>query len=194
MRPSLVLFLLFFSGCAALFGWDIHAPGILSSEFNHAIQPAPKRIGLYIEPSSRKIFSKDRGSRLSDPQTYHIGEAFEPMLVEGFQQGFQEFVFLELEPTAALLKQYGIPYVAAVRVKDFENRKGKPLHRQVVSVWSETYLYDDHLNLLVRFESRGTSDARKVFAKKGGPEVNLNAAIENNVRAVVLFLQDWFKV
>lgn len=185
--------LLLMAGCATLFGWDIHAPGILSENFNHTIQPMPQRMALYVDPELTRFVSKDKGSAMSDPQTYHVGEAFHPMLIEGFQQGFEEFIMLEVEPTRDVLKQYAIPYVAAVRMKGFDNRKGKPLNRQVITVATETLIYDSDLKVLAKFDSSGSSDSRKVFAKRGGPEVNLNAAIENDILSTVQFIQDWIR-
>lgn len=183
---SLVFFLL--SGCARLFGWDIHAPGILSTRFAQTIQPVPERIALYLPPELLSYESKDRGSRTADPQTYHIGEALAPMMVEAFQTGFDEFIFLETGPTREILKRYGIPRTAVVRVKEFKNRV--TLKGQIVTLVTETVVLDPELRPLAQFESKGTSDAQKVFAKKGGPEVNLNAALENNVRAIVQHIQD----
>ena len=180
------------TGCATLFGWDIHAPGILSESFTHTIQPQKTRIALYLDPGTPKVISKDRGSVLSDPQTYHLGEALYFMLIEGFQEGFEEFIFLEVEPTPGILKQYGIPYLASVAVTGFDNQKGKPLSRQVLTLTTNISLYDADLKLVRQFEARGSSDTRKVFAKKGGPEVNLNAAIESNVLTTIQFLQDVF--
>lgn len=111
------------------------------------------------------------------------------MLVEGFQTAFEEFIFLETEPTSALLTQYGISRLAVVRIKDFKNRV--TWRGQAVTLVTETAVFDPDLTLLTRFESRGTSDSKKVFAKKGGPELNLNAALENNVLATVQSLQEW---
>lgn len=178
------------AGCASLFGWDIHAPGILSESFTHTIHPTKSRVGLYLDPRLSQAISRDRGSALSDPQTYHIGEALYPMLIEGFQEGFEEFVFLEVEPTPDILKQYGISYLATVEIKGFDNQKGKPLSRQSLTVVTNVSLYNAEMGLLRRFDAKGSSDTRKVFAKKGGPEVNLNAAIENNILATIQFLQD----
>lgn len=110
------------------------------------------------------------------------------MLLEAFQGGFQEFIFMEAEPSAPILKRYGIPYLAVVRIKEFKNHV--TMKGQAVSVLTETAVFDSDFKLLARFESRGTSDARKIFSKKGGPEVNLNAALENNVSAIVQHLQD----
>lgn len=183
-----VVLILSLVGCARLFGWEIHAPGILSRHFAETVRPVPERIALYLPPELLNYESKDRGSRTADPQTYHIGEALGPMLVEAFQASFNEFIFLEVEPTPEILKRYGIPRAAVVRVKEFKNQvtwKG-----QIVSLATETAVLDPELKPLAQFESEGTSDAQKVFAKKGGPEVNLNAAIENNVRAIVQHIQD----
>ncbi len=187
----LLMGLVFFSaGCTTLFGWDIHAPGLLSQYGVQNISPAKERLALYLSPEVLSYESKNKGGKMADPQTYHVGEAYGPMLVEAFQQGFEEFILMETEPTPAILKQYGIPHVAVVRIKDFGNRV--TLKGQAVSLVTETILLDQDLNPLARFESTGTSDAKKVFAKKGGPEVNLNAAIEHNVLAIVQVLQDVF--
>ena len=148
-----------------------------------------ERIALYLPPETLSYQSKDKGGRTADPQTYFIGEAFGPMLVEGFQAGFSEFIFLETAPTPELMKRYAIPRAAVVRVKEFNNRV--TLKGQTVSLLTETAVLDPDLHLLAHFESRGASDAKKVFAKRGGPEVNLNAAVENNVLAIVQELQDW---
>ncbi len=180
--------LLFFCGCAAVFGWDVHAPGVLSEDFGRSVHFLDKRVGLYFDPQLLNYESRNRGSRTADPQTYHIGEAFGPMLVEAFQAAFREFVFLEVEPDPDILNQYGIPYLAVVRIKDFYNRvtwKG-----QAVSLVAEVVVMDQRFRLLGRFEVVGSSDAQKAFAKKGGPEVNLNAALENNVLAIIQYLQD----
>jgi len=177
------------AGCATIFGWKIHAPGLLSSEFGERVHPVNERIALYLPPETLQYESKARGGRTADPQTYYVGEALGPMLLEGFQAGFSEFIFLETGPTPALLKQYAIPRVAVVRVKGFQNRV--TLKGQAVGLVTETVVLDPGLKLLSRFESRGASDAQKVFAKPGGQEVNLNAAIENNVLAIVQQLQDW---
>ena len=176
------------SGCAHLFGWNIHAPGILSEEFSRHIQPMHERVALYLPPALLRYQSTDRGGVTADPQTYHIGEALGPMLVEGFQSGFEEFLLIEVEPTFQILKQYAVPYLAVVEVKHFSNRV--TWRGQAVSVVTETSVFDSDLRLLTRFESKGTSAAQKVFAKKGGPEVNLNAALENNILAIVQYLQD----
>lgn len=180
---------LFQIGCARLFGWEIHAPGILSPDFAQTIHPVPERIALYLPPELLNYQSKNRGSRTADPQTYHIGEALAPMLAEAFQEAFQEFIFLETEPTPAILTRYGIPRVAVVRVKEFKNRV--TWRGQEVALVTETAVFDSRLRPLGQFESTGTSAAQKVFAKKGGPEVNLNAAIESNLLAVIQHLQGW---
>ena len=64
------------------------------------------------------------------------------------------------------------------------------LKGQVLAIITETAVLDQELNLLGKFESSGVSDAHKIFAKKGGPQVNLNAAIENNVKAIIEHIQD----
>lgn len=178
----------FTCGCAALFGWKIHAPGMLSGNFEQRITPTQQRIALYLEPSVFSYISKDRGDMLADPTTFYIGESYAPMLLEGFQQAFDEFVYIEAEPAPDLLKRYGLPLLAVVRIKNFENTmswKG-----QGVKLTTETLLLDSDLNPLDRFESSGSSDVEKVFAKKGGPEVNLNAALEHNVTAIIQYIQD----
>ncbi len=175
-------------GCASIFGWDIHAPGILSENFSQTVQPIHERIALYLPANLLEYKSYDRGGRTADPQTYHVGEAFGPMLVEAFQTGFDEFIFLETEPTPVILKQYGVQHLVLVKVKEFKNRVTWGSH--AVSLTTETVVLNSSLNTLGRFEATGTSDAKKVFAKKGGPQVNLNAAIENNVLAIIQYLQD----
>ncbi|MBI4358631.1 MAG: hypothetical protein HY584_04960 [Candidatus Omnitrophica bacterium] len=177
-----------YSGCASIFGWDIHAPGILSEDFSKKVKPIPERVALYLPPELLAYVSHDRGGRTADPQTYHVGEALGPMLVEGFQAGFEEFILLETEPTSAILKRYGIPYLVTVRIKNFKNRVTWGGH--AITVATEALVFDSDLKWLGRFESSGASDAEKVFAKKGGPQVNLNAALENNVLAIVEYLQD----
>ena len=82
-------------------------------------------------------------------------------------------------------------HLVSVRIKDFGNRvtwKG-----QAVALTTETVILDQNLKAIERFESTGSSDAQKVFAKKGGPQVNLNAAIENNVLATVQSIQDFLR-
>lgn len=188
-RAGIILWAAFcLSGCARLFGWDIHAPGILSSNFAQLVQPIDERFALYIPPELLQFESKDRGSWSADPQTYHIGEALGPLLVEGFQGGFSEFILLETEPNAALLKRYGINRLAVVRIKDFKNRV--TWRGQGLGLVTETAVFDSDMNKLAQFESSGSSESEKIFAKKGGPEVNLNAALENNVRAIVQHIQD----
>ena len=177
------------TGCAAIFGWNIHAPGILSENFSKRLTPVHERVALYLAPGFLSYQSKNKGGRTADPQTYYIGEALGPMLIEGFQDGFDEFIFLETEPSPPILKRYGIRRLVVVRVKDFEN--SVTLKGQAVTLVTETAVFDQDMRLLSQFESAGTSDSQKVFAKKGGPEVNLNAAIENNVLAIVAQLQDW---
>lgn len=176
------------SGCAALFGWKIHAPGMLSGNFEQRITPVSQRIALYLEPSVFQFVSTDRGGKLADPTTFYIGEAFAPMILEGFQQAFDEFIYMEAEPTPALMRQYGIPLLAVVRITDFENTmtwKG-----QGVRLTTQTLVLNSDFNEVDRFESSGSSDVERVFAKKGGPEVNLNAAVEHNVTAIIQYVQD----
>jgi hypothetical protein len=185
---SFLGFALIHLSCAALFGWDIHAPGILSSGFSQRVQPLNSRVALYVDPAVWTYQSKDRGGRMADPQTFHVGESYGPMLIEGFQESFEEFIFMEIEPDAAVLKRYGIDYLAAVKIKRFGNRV--TMKGQAVQLVTETVVFDGDLKVLARFESTGTSDAEKIFAKKGGPEVNLNAALENNILAIVEYLQD----
>jgi hypothetical protein len=188
-RLFLLILLVFFqTGCARLFGWNIHAPGVLSENFLADIKPMNERVALYLPPDLLHYTSKDRGGWSADPQTYHLGEALGPMLVEGFQSAFEEFIFMEVEPTAQILKQYAIPYLVVVRIKDFKNRV--TWRGQAITLIAEAIVFDSNLQGVGRFESKGTSDAQKVFAKKGGPEVNLNAALENNVLGIVQYLQD----
>ncbi|MDD5218695.1 MAG: hypothetical protein PHN49_10880 [Candidatus Omnitrophica bacterium] len=188
---ALVILLLLHSGCATLFGWNIHAPGVLSRQFAENVQPEKTRVALYIPKDVQTYRSKNRGGRFADPQVYYIGEAMTPMLIEGFQDGFEEFILMEAEPTPDVLRQYGIPYLAVVGIKDFNNRV--TMKGQAVELVTETVVYDTDLHPVARFESRGASDARKVFAKKGGPEVNLNSAIEQTIYAIVMYLQDGLK-
>jgi hypothetical protein len=183
-----LLFAAFFSGCAALFGWDIHAPGTLSNDFFVQVKPVPKRVALYLEPGLLETISKHKDSWDDDPQTFHVGEAFVPMAIEAFQSGFDEFVMMEADPDPALLKQYGIDILAAVRIRSFKNKhtwKGQGL-----TLTTETVLLDRDMKRLSRFETEGISDAEKVFAKRGGPQVNLNAAIESNLTSIVQHIQD----
>jgi len=186
---SLIFFLLFQTGCAAIFGWDIHAPGFLSESFFHLIQPAEERIALYLPDDLMSYVSDDRGGRFADPQTYHIGEAFVPMVVEAFNHGFDEFILMETEPTAAVMRQYGIPYLVAIRPAEFGNRV--TLKGQGLGFRTEMLVFNSDLEIVAIFDADGSSDAEKIFAKKGGPQLNLNAAIENNIRASVASLQDW---
>lgn len=189
LKKNLAIYsLLLFFGCAALFGWDIHAPGVLSENFSYRIHPTKERVALYLEPSVWEAVSKNKGGWSADPQTFHIGEAYVPMIIEGFQAGFEEFIFLETEPTQSLMRHYDIPYTAVIQIKDFGNRV--TMKGQAVTLSTETVVLDRNLNELGRFQSQGSSDAEKIFSKKGGPEVNLNAAIENNVMAVVQYIQD----
>ena len=183
---------LFFAGCAALFGWDIHAPGILSANFFQQVRPIEKRIGLYLPPETRSFLSHERGGRTADPQTYHVGEALAPIAVEAFSESFTEFVFLEIEPDPALLKRYGIPCAAVIRVRGFQNRVAWTGYKGL-ALQLETVVLDQDLNPLTHFETEGASEAKKIFAKKGGPEVQLNAAIENAVTALVQHLQDLYR-
>lgn len=183
--------LLLFTGCAALFGWKIHAPGLHSVSMHQRVEPIPARVGLYLEPETFQYQSRDRGGKLADPKIFYVGEAFAPMAVEVFQRGFDEFIFFETEPTPDMMKQYGVPYLAVVRIHNLGNRV--TLKGQAVWLSTQTAVFDAELNRLGLYESSGTSDAQKVFAKKGGPEVNLNAAIENNLISVVQFLQDYIR-
>lgn len=180
--------LLVFSGCATLFGWDIRAPAVLSQEFLREVSPMPQRVALYVDPAFFGLISKEKGGRFADPQTYHIGDAYVPMLIEGFQQGFTEFVLLESEPSQEVLARFAIPYLVYVRPKKFGN--DVTLKGQTLFFDAEVLVFDPSLKLLDRFEAEGKSDAKKVFAKKGGPQVNFNAALENNIRAMVLHAQD----
>ncbi len=160
----------------------------MSANFEQRVGPVHERIALYLDPAIYGYESKDRGGATADPQTFYIGEAYAPMVVEGFQQAFDEFIFMEAEPTPEILKQYAIPYLVVVRAKGFKNRvtwKG-----QGVMFTTETVVLGPDLNEIDRFESKGSSDVEKIFAKKGGPEVNLNAALENNVTALVQYIQD----
>ena len=188
LRKAL-LGLLLLPGCARLFGWEIHAPGILSQNFYHQVAPSNARVGLYITPRLRDYISDDKGTRFSDPQNYYIGEAFTPLLVEGFQQAFDEFILLEVEPGPEILRQYAIPHLVVVDIAGFRNIKD--MKGQAVVVTTEAGIYDTDMNLAARFEAKGSSGAQKVFAKKGGPEVNLNAALENNVIVIIQYLQDF---
>ena len=75
-----------------------------------------------------------------------------------------------------------------VRIKEFKNQVTWGSH--AVTLTTETAVLNSDLQTLGRFEATGKSDAKKVFSKKGGPQVNLNAAIENNVLAITQYLQD----
>ncbi|MBI4372960.1 MAG: hypothetical protein HY585_04465 [Candidatus Omnitrophica bacterium] len=153
-----------------------------------SVTPLPKRVALYLPKNLLEFQSQDRGGKTADPQTYHVGEALGPMLIEAFQASFDEFVLMEAEPEAAVLKRYGIPYLVVIRIKNFDNRLTWRSH--AITLTTETVVLDSELNLLGRFEATGASDAEKVFAKKGGPQVNLNSALENNILAIIQFLQD----
>jgi len=191
-RPASVFLLLaglfFFPGCAALFGWKIHAPGLLSQDYYQRVVSSQDRIALYLPEEALHYQSTNRGGALADPQTYFVGEAFVPMILEGFQQAFQEFVLFEIEPDTAMMRRYGIQRLAVVRIRALKNRV--TLKGQAVQLETETRVYNEALEPVAAFESIGTSDAKKVFSKKGGPEINLNFAIENNVTAIVQYLQD----
>ena len=151
----------------------------------------PERVGLYLTPETFAYESKECGGKLADPQTYYLGESFAPMAVEAFQRGFQEFIFFETEPTPEMLQQYGIHYLAVLRITDFGNRV--TLKGQALWIRAQTAVFDSQMNRLGLYESSGMSDAQKVFAKRGGLEVNLNAAIENNLASMVQFLQDYIQ-
>ena len=181
-------FLLLYSGCTALFGWDIHAPGVLSNNFFQKVSPVQERVALWMDPALMTYVSKDRGGRTADPQTYHVGEAFAPMLIEAFQNGFGEFILMEAEPNPQIMKQYGIRWLVSVRIRDFKNDvtwKG-----QALQLKTESVVLNPDFKEVARFESAGSSEAEKVFGKKGGPQVHLNATLENTAEAMVLHLQD----
>jgi hypothetical protein len=178
-------------GCAHLFGWDIHAPGILSAYFYTQVTPAAERVALFLPESITSLVSTDRGGRLADPQTYHVGEAFAPMAVEAFQRSFDEFVFVETEPSPELMALYEIPYLAVIEPIDFGNRV--TLKGQAVEMSTKITILNKDFGQLVQYKAKGMSDARRVFAKKGGPEVNLNAALESNLTATVQYLQEWIR-
>jgi len=196
MRKSFLLgswFLLLGSllGCTAIYGWNIHAPGILSSEFARDVPQAQHRVALYVPAGQKEYLSKDKGTRLSDPQIYYIGEAYVPMLIESFQSGFSELILMEAVPTPAMMQQYGIEALVVSEIKDFKNRKA--LSAQGLDLYTETTVFNSNLKLMRRFETRGTSEAPGTFAKKGGLEVNLNAAIEGALRETVSQVQDVLK-
>jgi len=192
--PSILIFLsglvLAVSGCA-IFHWDIHAPGLLSTAYYAEVRQENQRIALFIPDGLMQYTSTNRGGALADPQTYHIGEAMAPMMVEAFQTAFDEFILLEAEPTPELMKQYGISYLVLIDIQEFQNKV--QLKGQGVGLVSKVYIVDSDLYLMAEFQAAGSSDARKVFAKKGGPEVNLNAAIESNLIATIQFIQDYLR-
>lgn len=192
LRSALCALLMILSaGCATLFGWDIHAPGVLSQPFYSQVEPVPARVALYLDSETVNAVSKDRGGRLADPQTYYVGEAFAPILLEAFQQAFEEFVLIESEPTSEILKKYNIPYLVHVKIENFHNKV--TLKGQAIEIRTVIDLYDQEMNRAAQFTATGVSDADKIFAKKGGPEVNLNSALENNARVTVQILQDHIK-
>jgi len=188
MGSILIAWIIFHAGCARIFHWDIHAPGLLSEKFFPSVEPLEKRVGLYLSPNVFAYQSQDRGGRFADPQTYHIGEALGPMVLEAFDYSFREFIFMEVEPHAEIMKQYGIAYLVVLQMKDFKNRV--TLKTQKSSVVLDAEVYDTELNFLARFYATGESEAPKVFAKKGGPEVNLNAAIENAITSLIYYIHD----
>jgi hypothetical protein len=177
------------TSCRTIFGWDIHAPGILSARFLNEVPSTAQRIALFLPDELVQYVSLDRGGRFADPQTYYVGEAMVPMTLEAFQQGFDEFIMMEVEPTPLIMQQYAIPHLVAIRIKEFGNRV--TLKGQAVGVRTDVLVFDPNLDIVAQFEVDGSSDALKVFAKKGGLQVNLNAAIENNLLATVQSLQDW---
>ncbi len=180
----------FFSGCA-IFHWDIHAPGILSNSFYQKVNSDNYRIALYLPDSLLHYESTDRGGKFADPQTYHVGEALAPMTVEAFQHAFSELVLLEASPTKEILQRYQISKLIVPEIKSFNNQVS--IKGQGVQLQTFVIVYDSQLQFEVHYEASGTSEAQKVFSKKGGPEVNLNAAIENNLLATVQFLQDYLR-
>jgi len=183
-----VIGMLLFSGCAALFGWKIHAPALLSQDYYSRVFPAEGRVALYLPNDTLGFQSTNKGGALADPQTYFVGEAMTPMILEAFQRAFSEFIFFETEPTVPLMRLYDIQSLAVVRIRTLKNRV--TLKGQAVQLETETRIYNQNLEPVAAFESLGTSDAKNVFSKKGGPEINLNAAIENNVTALVQYIQD----
>lgn len=189
-RFCVLILMVMCSGCATLFGWQIHAPGVLSNNYYEQVKPVSQRVALYFPPHFAAYTSENKGGRFADPQIYYIGEAFSRMLVEAFGAGFDQFILLDAEPTAELLQVYDIPYLVAIDVHAFRN--DVRLKGQTVELDTVVFLFDHNLRLKKRLLATGSSDAQKVFGKKGGPEVNLNAAIENNVRVTVQFLQDLF--
>lgn len=185
----IIIFLL--TGCASIFGWDIHAPGIVSENFIHSVKSFPARIALYFPRELLSYVSEDRGGKTADPQTYHVGEAYGPMLLEAFQHGFDEFIFLEIQPSRNLVMQYAIPYTAVVRITGFKNEVS--WSGQKISIETETVILNSELNAIEKFRSSGSSDVKRVFSKKGGPQVNLNLAIENNIMSIIEHIQDFLK-
>lgn len=179
---------LFFTGCAALFGWDIHAPGLLSESFLHTVQPRSEIVGLYVPPGLEGYEVRDRGSKFADPQTFYVGESLKPMLIEAFQQAFPDFYFLEMEPDENILRHYRMDYLVVVNIREFKNKVD--LKSQTLQLVLTGQIFDRDFQTYAQFEARGVSQASRVFAKKGGPEVNLNAAIENALLALVQFTQE----
>ena len=177
-----------FSGCMTLFGWKIHAPGILSNAFFQSVEVQKTRLALYIPEDLHTKISTDKGTFFSDPQVYAIGEAFVPMLIEAFNYSFSEFILFEIPPTSTLLHTYGIHQLAIVEITGFRNRKS--LKGQGLDLHTQTTLLDKNMQPLYQFKTRGTSEAPDVFAKKGGPEVNLNASIESALQSIVQTIQD----
>src|SRR3989338_3616206 len=94
---TFLILMLIQTGCASIFGWDIHAPGLLSHDFYEQVKPLDERLALHLPAETVHYVSQDRGGKTADPQTYHVGEAFGPMLIEAFQGAFSEFVSLEAE-------------------------------------------------------------------------------------------------
>ncbi len=176
------------SGCAAIYGWNIHAPGLLSIEFARDLPQTKHRVALFIPEGQKEFISKDKGTRWSDPQTYYVGEAFVPMLIESCQSGFSEFILMEAVPTPDMMRQYGIEALVVTEIKDFKNRKA--FSSQGLDIYTETSVFNSDLKMIRRFETRGTSEAPGTFAKKGGLEVNLNAAIEGALRETVAQIQE----
>lgn len=187
----MIALILGLAGCARLFGWDIHAPGLLSESFAAQISPRTERVALFLSPGTMRYQSTDRGGTWADPQIYHVGEAFAPMLLEALQGAFEEFIFLETEPTPDILKRYGVSHLLLVRLKEFRNQV--TMRGQMLSLVTETVVLDSDMKTMIQYESRGVSEARAVFKKKGGPEVNLNGAIERNILAMIQHLQDWMR-
>ena len=185
---TMILLMLVITGCTYLFGWNIHAPGILSAQFYEERTPADRRVALYVNPAAREFQSDDKGDRFADPKVFNVGEAFYPMIIEAFQASFTEFVLIDVEPTDAILKQHSIPYLVAVDITGFDNRGIMKAHSYALK--TEVYVFDSDLNLRARFEAERSSEAQKLYGKKGAPEVNLNAAVENNIKVTVEFLHD----